>query len=585
MADEPPLRVVPLSRGIRKTHSEADPFVSQSGEAKEAQCGTFTLEGGFREHGGISQYTNAAAGGGIVWMKRWYKPDRTKYFLALSKDGTLHLVNDAQPATLTTLYTGLSGEPFSSAEMNGWIYLGNGIDPLLRYDGTNVFQVGAEAPVVGSMSATEDVGAGSLDVGTYLFKVTYEYGHEGVLGESNAMSGTVSVTTVSANGAVILDDIPVSARDDVKFKDIYRTLVDENIYYWIARIPADQTTYTVSDADTFLSSANYQMEENHDIPPKLGNLAVFRGRVFGEDPNVPGRVRFTMVDGSDVFPDDPEYYSDELAQDGEILVKMFRFGEGLFAAKKTKTWVLTGDTNANFLWDEVPGGTGFASSQSVARGEGAVFGLGSKDVSVFNGVATRHLREIRGLVDLIDELNKDTAIGVYRGRKYYLAVQTGSDVRPALIIVIHHDPLPEGGGFEASTISRTYTSGGATKKLEVNSFAVWENENDRFFMGCFDGYIYEFDQGNQWNRVGEDATNSDYKWISNWLWGQGPAQRERYEKAYLMIESEGGVVDFEYEIMTDDPNTTSSGSQTVAMDPDDTSATDLVGRWNHSRWG
>lgn len=584
MADEPPLQVVPLSKGIRNTRASIAPFSANTGEAKEANCGTFTLEGGFLEHGGIEVYTDTAAGGAIVWMKRWYKPDRTKYFLALSDDGILYLVSDTQPATLTSLYTGLSGVPFSSAEINGWIYLGNGVDTMIRYDGTSVQTVGAEIPAIGAMVATEDAGSGHLDAGTYRFKVTYEYGAEGVLGESNAMLGAASVT-VANNAAINLSDLPVSSRTDVTFKNIYRTLKDENIYYWIARVPAGQTSFSLSDEDAVLSSSNFQLEENHDLPGKYGNLAVYRGRIFAEDSEVSGRVHFTMVTGSDVFPTDPVYFSDELAQDGEPLVKMFRFGEGLYGAKKTKTWVLTGDTNANFIWDEVPGGTGYASQQSIARGEGIMFGLGSKDITVFNGVSSRHLQEVRGLVEQVDELNKDTAIGVYRGKKYYLALQTGSDVRPSLIVVIHHDPLPDGAGFEASTISRTYTSGGVTKKFEVASFAVWENENDRFFMGSYDGFIYEFDIGTKWNLLGEDSTDSDFEWTSNWMWGQGPAQRERYEKAYIMIESEGGSVVFKYEIMTDDPNTTSTGTQTIDLDPANTSATLLKGRWNHSRWG
>lgn len=585
MADEPPLRVVPLSKGIRRTRSDVTPFAAEVGEALEANCGVYSLEGGFRQHGGISQYSDTAAGGAIVWMKRWYKPDGTRYFLALSSDGTLHLVSDSQPATLTTLYSGLSGTPFSTAEINGWIYLGNGIDPFLRYDGTDIFVVGADPPSLGGMNLTEIAGGGTFAAGTYRATVTYEYGDEGVLGESNPAGGSVSVT-VAANAAISVNSIPVSGRADVHFKNIYLTLKDGDIFYWRTRIPNSQTNVTLDDGDALLSSANFQLEEDHDIPPRLKNLAVHRGRVFGEDPNVPGRVRFSLVLGSDVFPDDPVFYSDELGQDGEELVGLFRYGEGLYGAKKGRLWVLTGTTNSNFLWDEVPNSSGVASGMSITRGDGLVYCLGQRDILVFDGQSTLPLTQVRGLLDQVDEVNKPSAIGAYRDKKFYLAVQTGSDTRRSLILVVHSDPQVGGTRFEVSTFEREYTEASTTTKFQVSSFAAWEQENDRFFIGGYDGYIYEADIGTQWNRVGESAVGADFHWKSNWIWGQGPAQFERYLKAYIMIESAGGEMTFDYEIMTDDPNTLSIGSgQAIDLNPTVTAATERVARWNFSRWG
>jgi hypothetical protein len=434
------------------------------------------------------------------------------------------------------------------------------------------------------MTATENAGLGSLGAGTYHFKLTYEYGNEGVLGESNASSSDVSIT-VSANASITLDNIPVPSRTDVTYKGVYRTLVtDETIYYWVERIPAAQTSVTITDGDSLLTSLNFQLEEDHDIPSRLKNLATHRGRIFGEDPDVAGRIRMSSVVGSDVFPDDPFYYSDELGQDGEEIAGLFRLGEGLFSAKKSKIWVLSGDTNANFIWDEVRDATGFTSGQSIARGDGVVYGLGPRDITVFDGIRSHRLSKVRGLVDLVHDVNKDSAVGVYRDRKFYLAAQAGSSTRRALVFVVHADPLPEGEGNEVSTISRSYTTNSTSTEFEVGAFGVWENEGERIFVGGYDGYVYEFDIGILWNRVGEDNVGADLNWNSNWIWAQGPAQFERYQKAFIMIESEGGEVDFDYEILTDDPNTTSSGSQTIDLSPTVTAATERIGRWNFSRW-
>lgn len=585
MADEPPLTVVPLSRGIRKSRPYEDPFISSVGEALDANCGVFTLEGGIRQHGGITQYTGAAAGGAIVWMKRWYKSDGTKYFLALSDDGVLSLVSDSLPATLTTIYSGLSGVPFTSAELNDWLYLSNGVDPFLRYDGTDIVSVGAEPQSITGVSIAEVSGGGSIEAGTYMATFTTEYGEEGVLGESNPASGGILSTTVSANAAITISNLPVSSRSDATYKSVYLTLKDGDVFYWRERIPMSQTSVTISEGDSLLTLANYQLEEDHDVPPRLKHLAVHKGRIFGEDPTVPGRIRFDSVIGSDVFPDNPVFYSDELAQEGEDVVSLFRLGESLFGAKKTTLWILTGESNEQFIWDEVPQGRGFVAEQSVRRGDGVVFGVGARDLQMFDGFRTYSLEHIRGFLDLVDDVNKSSAYGVYRDKKYYVALKTGSDTRRALVLVIHTDPLPGVEERISPAVSKIELSYGASSKFEVGSFAVWSNENERIFIGGYDGYIYEFDVGLNWNRVGEDEQGANFVWQSNWIWGQNPAQFERYEKAYVMVQSVGGEITLNYDIMTDDPNSLSSGSQTIDLNPTVDDDALRVARWNISRWG
>lgn len=575
MAQEPPFSVIPIAGGIRKTRPYDDAFISGDAEALVANCGKFTLEGGFLQHGGLVTYTPTGVGSAIVWMKRWYKQDGTKYFLALSEAGTLYRVSDSTPATFTSLYTGLSGSPYTSAEINGWLYLGNGVDPFLRYDGTTIVVVGAEVPALGSMSLL-GVSGGTLAAGTYNVAITFEYGTEGVLGESNL--STPLAVTVAANFSINIFDIPVSSRADVHFKSIYRTLVDGSIYYFVDRIPNTQTTYTIQAGDAELSVSNFEAEINHDIPPNLGSIASFRGLLFGIDPNVPNRIRFSLSDGSDVFPDDPEYYSDELSTgDGERVTSLFRFGDTLYASKKTKIWALSGDSNASFIWDEVPGSLGIVSEQSVRKADRVVFGLGQRDIVVFDGIQSIALEKVRGLLDIVNDINKPEAYGVYRDKRYYIAVQTGSATRRALLLVVSIDPTPGSEGFPVSTIQNT--------GFEVSSLEAWGNENDRIFVGGYDGRIYEFDLGVDWSFEGEDPVGADFQWKSNWIWISNPAQFKRFLKTWLMIESEGGDVTMTYDFLTDDPNDISSGTQDISLDPVISGAGNTIGIYNYSRWG
>lgn len=586
MADEPALTVIPISKGLRKTHSFTDPFLAEDGEAKVARCGTFTLEGGFKQHGGITPYTGSAAGGAITWMHRWYRSDGTKEFLALSKDGNLYSVSDTEPAVLSSVVSGMSGEPLSYAEINGWIYLSNGVDTFYRYDGTNIHAVGAEIPTLGSMTATEIPSSGTLDAGTYKFVVTYSYGDEGVLGESNPCVGEVTIT-VGANAAIYLTNIPVPARDDVEYVNIYRTEKAGNVFYWIAQLEAGVTVYTVEDGDALLVSANYELETDHDVPPKLKHIGVYRGRIFGEDPTIAGRMRLSMVNGSDVFPDNPTFYSDELGQDGQQLTGTFRLGERFFASKKKTLWMLTGDRNENFLWNEVPRGAGFSGEQAIRKGDGVVFGVGARDLQVFDGYSTQFLVKIRGLMDLISDAGKADAYGVYRDRKYYVALKPGSSTRRNLIVVVHADPVPGAPeGYVCSTIQVAYTSAGSGQNFEVASMASWPFENDRVFIGGYDGYIYEFDLGLIWNRVGEEYAGADWEWESNWIFGrEGPAQFKKFHRVYLLIESDGGDVTVGYEFLTDDPTTLPSGDKSVNLNPTiSLGGSQYTGRWNLSRW-
>ena len=586
MADEPAIVVAPLSKGIRRTRANADPFAAEVGEALEANCGVFTDEGGFRQHGGIQPYTGSAADGAIVQLKRWYKPDGTKVFLALSSGGTLYVVSDALPATLTPIYTGLSGLPLSLAEINGWLYLSNGTDPFLRYDGTLVYQVGAEKPTIGSMAAAEIAGGGSLTAGRYRFKVTFEYGTEGSLGESDPTDGEVAIT-VSANAAIELTNIPVATRADATFKNIYRTLDDGDEFYWSARIPMAQTTYTVTEGDTFLSDANFLMEEDHDIPGRLKHIVSYKGRLFGEDPLVPGRVKFSLTEGSDIFPDDPTFFSDELAQGGETLTSLFRYGEALYGAKKNNLWVLTGDSNDTFIWDEVPSGPGFLAEFSLAKSDVGMFGVGPRDIQLFDGFNVRSVVEVRGYLDDVYESSKASAKGVYRDKMYYVAVQPGSSSKRTRLLMVHAEPLP-GSEEGLATVSTelTYLSGGVEKQFEVSCLGVWENENDRLFLGGYDGYIYEFDLGVNWARVGEDVAAANFRWKSNWIYDPGgPPRFKTFLKPYVMVESEGGTLTMDYEIMTDNPNNLIVGSSDIDLSFSVTDPTQRVARWNISRWG
>lgn len=605
MAEKSLVSAIPFSAGIRRSRG-ADPFFMREGEVTQAQCGVYTEEGGFLQHGGTVAVLSAvlADGGYPVWSKRWFRgPLATNPVLILSSNGTLYWAATDPSATSVSLsvaqdftsgsgvnITGLSSTYFTVAEHSGWLYLcpNDTSDPFYRFNGTEFFQVGAIKPLSAPVLAAT---SGNLANGTYVVAYTYVYGTDEELGESNASPGQSIVIAAAPQGINVT--VTPSGRSDVSAIRIYRTLAGGSIPYFVKEVTNTAGPHALTAADSELSFANYELEGDHDLPP-MGrrSIVAWKERIFLIVDQPRNRIHLSIAGQPDVFPPATSagFTSDELNhQSPAALTTLFTLGERIYATSETGIWVLSGDTNENFFWERLQSDEGYIAERSVVTGRGLAFGVGSSDIIIFDGVRPVAHSKIRGLLADVGALVIDESIGTFRKGFYYVAVKRGTGYDR--IVLLDARSVPGVERFAASTFETSYRpdkddpSSSAT--FEVTDLSSWNEEGERIFVGRLDGQLYEFDRGRSVGLAAEDSAGMEYLLKTGWFFPGGPHTFDVYEKVWAAIEDDGagGEVELSWELMTDDLNELRTGSATISLHPVGTDIGQSIFVWNFSRWG
>jgi hypothetical protein len=151
----------------------------------------------------------------------------------------------------------------SSGRMVGQIiegtFLSRAVDGLILEFGSNAsFRHGGNltfttvtAPIA-CVATLIEIGTGNVDNGTHLYKITY-LNADPSSGETELGEVSNEVTVDASHKQVSLTNISISPSKSVTSKSIFRTKAGETVnFYYIANIPANQTTYTDNIADASL---------------------------------------------------------------------------------------------------------------------------------------------------------------------------------------------------------------------------------------------------------------------------------------------------------------------------------------------
>ncbi len=225
---------------------------------------------------GYSKYNTTSLGAShkIDGMHRFYQKDLSKEFL-VAWNGKLYKISETTPwggtalksDTSTDLSLTADKETFF-ADFNDVCYIVNGVNGVFKYDKTFARIMGITPP----STACEGTGAGAggyLGAGDYKYKYTFvdEDGYE-----SNA-SDPVTITAAALN-TISLTSIDNSSDPKIASKNIYRTAVGGELYYYEGTI-ADNTTTTFSSTipDTSLGTI---LKVDHTTPPTTSHLITKR---------------------------------------------------------------------------------------------------------------------------------------------------------------------------------------------------------------------------------------------------------------------------------------------------------------------
>ena len=209
-------------------------------------------------------------------------------------------------------------------------------------DGTNVYQIGVDAPTVEPASVAIGASGGNLGDGDY--QIAYSYKRSTEYGaESNilAYSSTVSVSEGDTNNK-ITGDITYSSDTQVDKVRLYRTKVGGAIYYYESEIDNVVGTGTVeatwgSLADNSLTTlaSNSGAGNDNDRPPASTCMTVNADRAFYATEN---HVYYSKVGYPEQVPADNLRAFDP--DDGEKIINIAAFKKYIVVQKSSKTWLL-----------------------------------------------------------------------------------------------------------------------------------------------------------------------------------------------------------------------------------------------------
>ena len=143
--------------------------------------------------------------------------------------------------TPSTIYTGLTaGNKCTFAVLNDKLFISNGVNNVLVYDGTYVSEMGA--PIA------KNLGAAGVLTGDYFYAITYTI--DGVELVTGAVSNVVSTTSNS-----VTVTLPIGPSGTTQ-RDLYRTEADGTSLLKLANINDNTTTtYTDNTADGSLGAS------------------------------------------------------------------------------------------------------------------------------------------------------------------------------------------------------------------------------------------------------------------------------------------------------------------------------------------
>lgn len=365
---------------------------------------------------------------------------------------------------------------WTSGNYNRQMFLGNGTDPLKRYDGTNFYNWLIAAPTTAPTLA--DGGAGSMTAGTYKYVYTF---YRSTDGWESAPSAQGTITQV-ASRQVSISALQTSTDPQVDKIRIYRTTVGGATFRLLTTINNGTTTYADNNTDSALGAAitlsTWLSDVKSAIVVPLGDkLYLFNTVESGT--NYRNRGRWTYAGKPYIF--DPLDYTDEI--DDEV-VAACKGGRGIVAFTRSGAWELrnVGSGVHKAVRTSLPGGSNAWACCPVPGGlawyDGQRFYLADDDL------------QLAGVSDAIDPLLRSISAGNRANTwmrycpKFQMLVcgicEASSDVDRLLLLDVQRGHWWK--TTYGATIGTAFSSAGASEDL----FILFRSDGST--KNGFDGY-------------------------------------------------------------------------------------------------
>lgn len=210
---------------------------------------------------------------GIIDGLEWVRIDGTNHLMAVVE-------GDIVDAFSSTGVVSGGTDRFSSwptvngAHLNRKLYLGNGVDQNVRWDGDVVKQIMPSQP---SGAPTLSIGPAGNLTGIYQYKVTF-VSADGIDSEPSDASAQLGV---SADQIAVSGIVTASGSEDIQGRRLWRTEANGSDYYLVTTISDNVTTVYMDNLTDALLTAGTALEEQTVRFPPCRYLVTHQERLVG----------------------------------------------------------------------------------------------------------------------------------------------------------------------------------------------------------------------------------------------------------------------------------------------------------------
>ena len=443
------------------------------------------------------------ASGGEVWFLRGHKS---------FTDGNARQMRVLRDRSVPS--SPYDGEYF--AARNQWLFMTNGIDRNMKWDGMKVTDVGVHAvpappdasrlvnenvpPSAASVIGNEWRTSYSLDADadtrTYFqYRATFvsSSGHEGSpsrpgrrtsVGRYNSPDGARAVVKIDS-----LDPPPEDS--DIQWRNIYKLGKDGTYYFW-RQVGANESVVYDFEMPLPAGGAAVALREDTVPPPTSKFVGFSRGRGYYVPTAHPSFIFYSR-------PSLPEELSsmnflDVSSEDGEPITGLIAFSDSLIVMKPSSLWQITALANGNPVLTPVINGIGSVAPRANIVAYNRLIFVNDAGVYHYDGGSVRPLStELNSWWKVVDKEYLKNAVGWLdeENRRLFLAVPLSGKPLLDTLVVYHYE-------LEAFSIIRGQQIHAATRWMGETVLGVElvdQEANHLYSAGTCDLFLYGLESG------------------------------------------------------------------------------------------
>lgn len=449
----------------------------------------------------------------VLDLYRFYLSNGTKKFLA-GAGTNLYLGAETSPYNFTSikasLTTGLKGR-YETFKDKCWRV--NGTDANLKYDGTNVVNMGVETPTAPAVAT----GAAGNLTGDYYYKVSYQVDS---YSEGNA---SVASSLVQPSSEKVTVTKPTSTPEaDVTHWIIYRTKAGATTYYKLASVAIGTGTYSDDVIDTSLDTGSTAPADN-SAPGVVDFIALQHRYIFLAD-KTSSRVYFCTQDYPEKYP--AAYYFDINAKDGENINGLLVALGSMYCFKPNAIYAICGNDVDDFgvppnKWSKYGCYAPDTLVEVNWKGSPMILYLHKTGVRAWDGTLSHPLSShIQTTIESIDPDYIHLACAELKGNEYWISFCTS------------------GTANNETWILNLETGDWREMNYGCNGFMV--EVDDNLYSAQDDGWVHQQDTGT--TDLGGDLTWEYYGKNFSWPHEEGIQNKARYLEIWASLLTDDLVV-------------------------------------------